>query len=111
MEAWDAIKAKSRRVVHDTFGVAATYAPPGSTAGPLPIKVRHHTREVRLGDLDREGYAETAEDINRLVFWRADIDPVQYGIVIITSSGLRYRLEIRVKQDDKKLAVWDVVSL
>lgn len=110
MSSWDAIKAVSRKVVHQTFRVDALYTPPGASAA-LPIKVRHHTREMRFGDLDREGYAEVAEDINRLVFYREEIDPVQHAIVQIKSSGNKYRLDLRVRQDDETLAVWDVLSV
>ncbi len=105
--AWDDIRQEARLAVHREFGVPAVYQSPVSGAEPVPCTVRFHTRIARFGDLDREGFAQVVEDINRVIFMRSEVDPLRRGTVTI--NGRTFVLEVREPSDDGFLAVWNVV--
>ena len=94
-------------MVHATFGVAATYYAPGSSVG-IPVTVRHHTTTWTGGDLDREGYAEQIEDVNRIVMDTAEVMPIYKGKVVIGNGDVLY-LEVAERQDAGRFQVWNVV--
>lgn len=75
MATWDELRRQTRQAVHATFAFPATYTPPGGGAS-VEINARLHTRAVRFGDLDREGYAQVFEDVNRVVLDLAEVSPV-----------------------------------
>lgn len=111
---WGELRAVTRGIVHGVFAVPATYIP--ATGPSLPITVRMHTRSVRLGDLDREGYAEVIEDISRVVLFQAELDAQSIVTsrgrrVKITRTGWEFMLDNRIRQDDETLQVWDVVAV
>lgn len=65
------LKARVRKVVHDTLSVSALYE--DSTLNfPVPIKARLHTKVIVQGDMDYAGYAEVIEGIERVVFAVSD---------------------------------------
>lgn len=89
-----------------------TYAP--RTGGPgVRLSVRLHSRIVRTGDLDREGFSQTYEDVERIVFLA--LDAKQHNIerqgVVTTAEGQRYRLEIMEPPRDAYTVEWQVVRL
>jgi len=109
---WADIRSTARSVVHETFGLAATYLPPG--VDPVLVEglaVRWHTRTVRHGDLDREGYAQVQEDVNRLMIDTAQVaDPQRGGIITLTDDGRQYRIDY-VLPYDGAFAPCDVVQV
>jgi hypothetical protein len=104
--AWDDIRQDARLAVHSEFGRAADYLAPGETV-PVACTVRFHTRVVRQGDLDREGYAEVYEDVNRIVFLRSEVTPVRRAVV--TLDAKEYTIDTVEPSDDGLLAVCNVV--
>ena len=65
--------------IHRHFAVPALYTAPD--ASPVRVHVRHHTRVVQYGDLDREGYAQVVQDVNQIIFLTCEADPVKRGVV------------------------------
>ena len=100
---WGELRAAVRNTVHSVFARSATYQSPSYPAGhpptfamqqgtmavnPVDITVRLHTNIEVFGDLDREGYAQQAEDVNRMVFLSADITPARGGIVTMEDGSV-----------------------
>lgn len=104
---WQDIRAEARSVVHTTFRVPATYFPPGSGDG-VAVMVRHHTVTAVGGDLDREGYAEQIEDVNRIVFDTEQVTPEYKGKVVLGNGDVLY-LEVAERQDGSRYQVWNVL--
>jgi hypothetical protein len=91
--AFDFSKAKAlvRRKVHEIFGVQAFYKD-DTLSEPIEIRARWHDKiiEVGVGDLNNEGYAETLEGAERIVFLASDarnIDVRRGGQVWFPSWG------------------------
>lgn len=77
---WAETRKKARRVVHSTFALPAVYTPPGG--GPaVPCMARKHNEMKNFGDLDREMYATTIEDVNVVVFDSLEVEPQKNGVV------------------------------
>lgn len=104
---WQDIRAAARDVVHTTFGVAALYYAPGSAVA-VPVTVRHHTTMLMGGDLDREGYGEVVEDVNRIVLDTTEVTPAYKGRVVIPNDDVLY-LEVAERQDAGRYQVWNVL--
>lgn len=104
---WSDIKAGTRLVVHETFGVLVQYAPPSGIA--KDVTVRFHTKHKRFGDLDRQGYAEVIEDISQILFQKSEVTTVRLGVVTFP-DGSRFRLDLK-KEDEGDFAKWDVEQL
>lgn len=66
--SWAQMKALARRAVHTAFCVSASYQPPDPDAEPVALKVRWHTKQHLVGQLDSGGYAEMVEGITKIVF-------------------------------------------
>ena len=45
-----------------------------------------HSKIARYGDLDREGFAEVVEDINRVIFLQSEVTPARLGVVTLYSG-------------------------
>jgi hypothetical protein len=104
---WQEIRAASRDVAHATFGLPATYYAPGSLVG-VPVTVRHHTAIWLGGDLDREGYAEKVEDVNRIILDSEEVTPEYKGRVVLANGDELY-LEVAERQDASRYHVWNVL--
>jgi hypothetical protein len=104
---WQDTRAAARGVVHATFGIPATYYAPGSAVG-VPVRVRHHTAMWTGGDLDREGYAEQVEDVNRIVLDSTEVSADYKGKVVLGNGDVLY-LEVAERQDAGRYQVWNVL--
>lgn len=104
---WQEIRAAARDVVHATFGFPAMYFAPGSGVGQL-VTVRHHTGTWTGGDLDREGYAEQIEDVNRIVIDTEEVTPQHKGRLVLANDDVLY-LEVAERQDAGRYQVWNVL--
>jgi len=104
---WQEIRAAARDTVHSTFAGAATYYAPGSVVA-VPVTVRHHTATVVGGDLDREGYAEQIEDVNRVIMDTTEVTPVYKGKLVMSNGDVLY-LEVAERQDAGRYQVWNVL--
>lgn len=70
---WSAIKASTRRAVHDTFKVRALYHDPRMSE-PMPVSVRWHNKIGVIGQETNQGYAEVIEGIDRVIFNREELE-------------------------------------
>ncbi len=61
----------ARQVVHETLGVPALYQD-NPLSKPIGIAARWTNKTRLMGDIDREGYAQTEEAVDRVVFCAAD---------------------------------------
>ena len=107
---WADTKRAARLRVHAQFAVSAEYTGPALGSPPVPCNVRVHTKIARYGDLDREGFAEVVEDINRVIFLQSEVTPVRKGIVTIY-SGHQFAIEVIVPSDDDTVTVCEVKPL
>jgi len=107
--AWDEIRQDARLAVHSEFGRPASYLSLTVGAVPVPCTVRYHTRTVRQGDLDREGYAQVVEDINRVIFLRSEVVGERGGVVTI--KGRDYSLDFLEPSEDALFAAWNVIPV
>ena len=76
---WRDLRAKSRDIVHATFGRPAIYTSPQGVTTRVVARL-HNELEV-FGDLDREGYAERMEEVNQVVFDSTQVIPRKGGTV------------------------------
>jgi hypothetical protein len=75
-----AAKLKARRVVHATLGVQAFYKA-DAISSPVEITARLHEAGTVYGDLLAQGYAETVEAVDRIVFVPSD------SVIVLKRSG------------------------
>lgn len=118
--AFDFAKAKrtARQVVHKTLGVSALYQD-SSLSAPVPCVCRYHTKAVNVGDLNNEGYAMVASDIEQVVF-EADVARTigmkrggQVTLLVMgaaINSDLVLTLDSKAKSTGPFKEVWNVVS-
>jgi hypothetical protein len=108
------LKAMVRRTLQDTLGVSATYVDLVDTS-PQPIKARWHNKQTLVGQLNRDdGYAETIESDNRIVFVPAD----HPGLTLRKNGRVTFEhlpeqefiLVVREKADGPLEEVWQVVQ-
>ena len=79
-------KARARRVVHSTFGVPAQLKST-SMSVPEPISARLHEATTVYGDLLDQGFAQTMEAVDRIVFVPSDFPE---GLVARTNSEVTF---------------------
>lgn len=82
------IKARARRALHDALAVSALYQD-DTLCRPVPLRVRWHTKQALMGELDSGGYAERIESVNRIIFDMAelstkDLELKRAGVVTLT---------------------------
>lgn len=108
-----ALKAKTRRVVHNTLAVEAFYQD-DSMSAPQPIRARWHNKVDRFGDLMDQGYAEVVQGVDRVVLFPTDYPTLNFvrgGVVTFPSYRRAFRLEILEPSDGPYRAVWQVVTI
>ena len=107
---WAETRTMTRAIVHETFGLSASYLAPAGGALIAGITVRWHTRTMRHGDLDREGFPQVQEDINRIVIDTTQVpEPVRNGLVTL-ADGRIYAIDF-VLPYDGRFASCDVVRV
>jgi hypothetical protein len=107
---WTELRKLSRASVHSTFARPVTYVPALGGAGTV-VSVRLHTRYARIGDLDREGYSQTIEEIERVIFLASDVARlgIRRGGSITTAEGQKYRLDLKDPTKDDFTVEFQVV--
>ncbi len=93
MSLWQRQKDEAQLAVHRQFALSATYTPPGVGASPVVVHVRHHTRVAAYGDLDREGFAQTVDDINAVMIDSCEVVPEKRGVIEF-DDGRRYKIDL-----------------
>lgn len=108
--SWTTIRAAARRVVHSTFAREATYTSPEAGSTPVAARIRLHTRFLRYGDLDREGYAQVIDDVNQVMVDVGEVVPARLGV--IDFGGVRqYRIDNVVPEKDEEFWMCEVQPL
>lgn len=98
---WADIKTLARADVHENFGLSAQYLAPNGGALITGITVRWHTKVLRHGDLDREGYPQVMEDVNRIILDSTQIaEPERNGVVTL-SDGRHYSIDYVLPYDGR----------
>lgn len=109
---WVELRNAARAVVHNTFRRAAHYYPTADVSGAgVAVSIRLHSLIVREGDLDREGYSQVMEDVERMVFVTTEVmtNSIQRGGYIrIDDNMVVYRLELREPSRDNYSATFQV---
>lgn len=110
---WDEIRAEISTACHEQFGIPALYYRYSSLPGPVipaSVDVRLHSRHIRTGDLERDGYAEVTEEVERIVFLREQLDaPIARSTVDV--NGRYFRLDVQDSRSDETISVWDVTEV
>jgi hypothetical protein len=107
---WFAIKAKAQQDVHATFAVPAVYRAAG-TMVDVDITARLHTRQEIIGDLDREGFAQILQDVNRVVLDTAEVAAPTRLSRITFPDGRAFLLEAQLATGNVQHQTWEVVSV
>jgi len=84
-----ALKARVRQTVHETFGLPALYQD-SSLSKPVPISARLHNKLTLAGDFENNGYAETIQGIDRVIFQAEESHAIgarRGGVVTFPSIG------------------------
>lgn len=107
---WQDLKARTRRIVHTTFAGSATYKD-NSLIAPVGLNVRWHNKIQLVGALE-EGYAETIEGIERIIFDRDELALKQVNLVhkgqVVMEDGTRLRLETQEPIVGPVEVIWQV---
>ena len=112
-----AMKVKTRRAVHKTFGIEMLYVH-RTLAAPVALRVRYHTKQDVLGDLQAEGYPMSIDGIERVIF---DIDElILSGVVVERGAKLQIVdkswpagtliIETKEKSEGPVEEIWRVVK-
>lgn len=105
-------KANARRVVHTTLGVSA-FIKVNSLSTPQEIVARLHEASTVYGDLLDQGYAETVEAVDRIVFIPEDI-PSEHRprklaeVTFPHRPGITFILQVKMPTDGPHEEVWEV---
>lgn len=108
-----ALKATTRRVVHDTLGVPAFYQD-NSMSAPQPIRARWYNKDAQLGDLMDQGYAEVVQGVDRVVVFPCDYPTLNFirgGVVTFPGYQRAFRLDVLEDADGPLKAIWQSVSV
>lgn len=112
-----AMKARTRRIVHQTFAIAMEYLDK-SLAGPIALRVRYHNKQDVIGDLQNEGYPMSIDGIDRVIF---DMEELTFAGITV-SRGARLKIvqpgwpegvlliETKEKSEGPVEEVWRVVK-
>lgn len=109
--SWHTDRAAMREDVHGKFSRAARYFAPGS-ASYVVCSVRRHDNQARFGDLDRDGYAQVVEEVQRCVFDVTEVpSPEEKGRVHFTEDGFVYRIATVLPADDARYITCELVRV
>lgn len=103
-------KAKVRRIVHATFGVPALIKV-NAISVPLGIRARLHEATTVYGDLLDQGYANTVEAVDRIVFMPSEATPpfIPARLSEVTfphRPGIKFILETKDVSDGPLEETW-----
>lgn len=108
-----AAKLRTRQIVHKTLAVSALYSDDAGITN-TPITVRWHNKLSVHGDLEREGYAQIIEGIDRLIFNSDELAAIPLtlargGVVTIPQyQGAQFQLDTSAPTDGPLDLIWNV---
>ncbi len=93
-----ALKATTRRIVHDTLSMDALYYDK-SLAAPVALRVRWHYKQAPVGDIENEGYPMYLDLVEKVIFDKEElalkgVTVVRGGRVQVTSPGFEGYLAV-----------------
>jgi hypothetical protein len=105
-----AAKTLARRVVHSTFGVPAYYKG-DAMSEPVLVRARLHEATTVYGDLLDQGFANTVEAVDRIVFIPSQetqpFNPVRLAeITFPHRPGIKFILETKDVADGPLEVTW-----
>lgn len=109
---WNEQKEQMRGSVHSQFAFPALFYD-GVAAVPVDCNVRLHFKVKKFGDMDREGYATTIEDVNAIIIDALELPATAEKNRIYIPKLLRtFRLEVLVPNNDqKRFLKWEVTEV
>jgi len=115
MAAFDfaAMKALTRRVVHDTLAVDALFHESDPADPSTPIRARWHNKIDRFGDIENQGYAEFVQGIDRIIFIPSDHPGVvlkQNSVIVFPAYGKVFTLQVKEKKSGPLEEIWQVAD-
>lgn len=92
---WREVRDKARSQVHATFGLPATYTPPGATLPEqtLACSVRLNESGPLVGDYDSNGLAEQAVSAPEALFLISEVPAPVVGATLVVTGLRSYRIE------------------
>lgn len=97
-------KAKMRRVVHDTLGIAALYYDK-SMSKPEALRIRWHYKQAPIGDIENAGYPMYLDLVEKVIFDKEEL--ARLGITIqrggrvqVTAEGFEGFLAVDTEDVD-----------
>jgi len=95
--------------VHNTFAREAQYvSEEGAT--PIPARIRLHTKFLRMGDLDREGYARVIDDVNEVRIDIGELTPVRLATIDF-GNGVKFSIVNVVPDKDDNFWTCEVAPV
>lgn len=105
--AWPQIKQKARDSVHQTFLWPAIFQGKGNPT----IGVRVHYRVKQFGDIDREGFATTMEDVNYLIVDSREVDVVENDRIFVPLLARMFKCVVLIANEDGIYNKWEVIEV
>lgn len=81
-----ALKAQTRRIVHDTLAIDAAYED-ANLAGPIALRIRWHNKLLTNLESQDEGYSTFLTSVKRIIFDRDEL--AAKGVVIQRGGKLK----------------------
>ncbi|MES3001337.1 MAG: hypothetical protein V4787_11655 [Pseudomonadota bacterium] len=100
MAEWDSVKLSMRVTVHRQFARTALYRSSPAAMSSTDITARRHTKQMVIGDLDREGYAAVAQDVNAVILDLTEVTPVNGAVITFASDSSQWRIDHIEHSDD-----------
>lgn len=110
---WLEIKQKARDVTHSTFGVPAQFLLAGGVS--IDTSARLHYKVRTYGDLDREGFATTVDDVDYVVLDTRDLLAKGHvaeegNRVTFPALGRTFKLDVEHPSEDGRYIKWAVTE-
>jgi len=110
---WLEIKQRARDVTHTTFGIPALYRPAGGV--PTGTSARLHYKVRTFGDLDREGFATTVDDVDYVIVDTHDL--LSKGVTVSEGDYVdfpqlnrSFKLDVEHPSEDGRYVKWAVTE-
>lgn len=110
---WLEIKQRARDVTHSTFGIPALFRSAGGVSTDTSARLHYKVRTY--GDLDREGFATTVDDVDYVVLDTRDL--LAKGVVAEEGNRIffpqlnrSFKLDVEHPSEDGRYVKWAVTE-
>ena len=106
----DAIRDKSRSIIHGAFSLSASVYPPAGGTPVTGLNVRLH-RDLKkpFGDLDREGFSMVIEYWNQAIFDKTEWNP-QRNWILDCGRGRVFRIKEIIRESQERYVKCNIVQ-